>query len=439
MKAGWTYLKAFVRRQLRSKIARSASWMLHGQGIQLGAQFAYFVVVAHVLGPRGYGTFVACTAVVLATAPFSPWGAGQIMIKYAARRKDELPYYFGNAILITITSGTALALLLLLLRPFLLPSSVTPNMLMTVAIADLICTQLTATCSLAFMAVDLPRNSANALIMAASLRLLAALLLFTGVASPGRWAHLYLAAAAIAMIYQVLAVSYKTSTPRLRLHLILPSLLEGFHFATSQTAQTVYDNIDKTMLARLSSVEAAAIYAVAYRFVDAAMLPIKALAAATYPEFFRHGEQGVTATYRFARRILKHSVLYGFFITITLFVAARLVPTVMGTGYVESSVALRWLCPLPMIKSVHAFLTDTLTGANYQWERSTVQIAVAVFNVLVNLWLIRVFSWRGASWSSIGTDFLLMTLLYLVIRWHLCRERPELDRRDAPLAAGTGG
>jgi hypothetical protein len=79
--------------------------MLNGQGLQLVAQFAYFVVVAHVLGPTGYGTFVACTALVLTVAPFSPWGTGHVMVKYAARNPDVFPTYFGNAILVTLISA----------------------------------------------------------------------------------------------------------------------------------------------------------------------------------------------------------------------------------------------------------------------------------------------------------------------------------------------
>jgi O-antigen/teichoic acid export membrane protein len=416
-------LQNLARTYLQSKIARSATWMLHGQGIQLAAQFAYFVLVAHVLGPAGFGTFVACTAAVNVLAPFSSWGSAQMVMKYVSRDRSVLPVYFGNAILISVASGLVWTILLLLARPLLLPPSVTPWMLIAVAITDLICTQLSPVCSQAFLAIDQPRKAANVLIMAAVTRLLAALLLLTSVASPGRWSQLYLAAAAITIVYQIFELSRATSIPRIQLSLILPSLREGFHFATSQSAQTVYDNIDKSMLARMSSVEAAAIYAVAYRFVDAAMLPVRALAAATYGEFFRRGENGVTATFAFARRILRRSVLYGLLTTLLLFAASSLLPLVMGKGYVLSAAALRLLCPLPLIKSVHSFLTDTLTGANYQWERSTLQIGVAAFNFLINLWLIRVYAWRGASWSSVVTDSLLLLSLYLLIRWHLRREQ----------------
>jgi O-antigen/teichoic acid export membrane protein len=94
-------------------------------------------------------------------------------------------------------------------------------------------------------------------------------------------------------------------------------------------------------------------------------------------------------------------------------------------------VALRWLCVLPAIKSVHAFLTDTLTGADYQWQRSMVQMVMAAFNIFLNLWIIRAYAWRGAAWSSVITDLLLAVLLYLVIRWHLRREHAEVEARTA--------
>src|SRR5207244_10537381 len=172
--------------------------------------------------------------------------------------------------------------------------------------------------------------------------------------------------AAIAAITGLAAVSQCCASPHIRVNLLVPSVREGMHFSSAAASQSVFNDIDKTMLARLSTVESAAIYAVAYRFIEATMLPIQSVAAAAYPEFFRQGMHGVTSTFGFARRILRRSVIYGIGISIALFLAAGLVPLIMGRGYTESAVALRWLCLLPLIKSVHAFLTDTLTGANYQ-------------------------------------------------------------------------
>jgi O-antigen/teichoic acid export membrane protein len=60
-----------------------------------------------------------------------------------------------------------------------------------------------------------------------------------------------------------------------------------------------------------------------------------------------------------------------------------------------------------MLKVVHFFLSDALVGAGYQGLRTFIQVGVAIFNVLINLWIIPIYSWRGAAWSSIASDALL--------------------------------
>ena len=210
------------------------------------------------------------------------------------------------------------------------------------------------------------------------------------------WAHLYAGATLIGAVISLAVVIRCAGPPQFRFRLILPSMREGFHFSTSSASESVYDDIDKTMLARLSTVDTAAIYAVAYRFVDAAMLPIRSVAAAAYPQFFRRGTQGVTSSFALAQAIIRRSLIYGAIVGFLLFISAGVLPHIMGQEYARSVTALRWLCVLPAIKSVHAFLTDTLTGADYQWQRSLVLMVVAGFNILVNLWMIRAYTWRGA-------------------------------------------
>jgi O-antigen/teichoic acid export membrane protein len=384
---------------------------------------AYFVIVAHVLGPTGYGSFVACTALVATMSPFASCGTGHVMIKYVARDRNVLALYLGNAFLVTLASGTLLMILALLLRPSVLPPSATAAMLIAVAIADLLGTEITGICLQVFLALEQGRRYSQMMALSTGVRLVAAILLAFSKPTAGRWAYLYAASAVIATFVGLVAVSWFCTLPRFRLNLFVPSVREGVHFATALASQSIYNDIDKTMLARLSTVESAAIYAVAYRFIEPAIVPIRCLASASYPEFFRQGERGVTSGFLFARRILRSSALYGIATAIGLFVAAGFVPMILGSAYHASAEALRWLCLLPAFKCVHIFLSDTLTGANHQWQTSSAQIAVSVFNILVNLWIIRAFSWRGAAWSSLMTDGLLVILLYLIIRWHLRREQ----------------
>jgi O-antigen/teichoic acid export membrane protein len=416
-------LREGLRKSISSQIVRNATWMLGGHGWQLLGRMGYFIIIAHALGPAGYGSFVACTALIGMMSPFASCGTGHVMIKYVARDRNVLAAYLGNALLVTAASGSVLTLFALILRPYVLPVSSTAGMLIAVAVSDLFGMEMINICLQVFMAVEEGRRFSHLMAYSTGVRFMAAIMLLAFGPTAGHWAYLYAASALIAATTGIVAVSWSCIPPRFQLNLFFPSIREGFHFATSLASQSVYNDIDKTMLARLSTVEAAAIYAAAYRFIEAAILPIRSVANATYPEFFRLGVGGVTSGFGFARRILHHSILYGLGTAIALFAAAGFVPIVLGRAYQESAIALRWLCLLPVIKCVHIFLSDTLTGSNYQWQTSSAQIAVAVFNVVINFWLIAAFSWRGAAWSSLATDGLLMVLLYVIIQRHLRRER----------------
>jgi O-antigen/teichoic acid export membrane protein len=397
--------------------------MLSGHGFQLLGRMGYFIIIAHSLGPAGYGSFVACTALIGTMSPFASCGTGHVMIKYVARDRSVLSVYLGNALLVTLASGSVLTLFALVLRPYVLPASSTSVMLIAVAIADLFSMEMSNICLQVFLALEQGRRFSHLMAFSTGVRFVAAIMLVAVGPTAAHWAYLYAASAVIATATGIVAVSRCCALPRFQLNLFFPSVREGFHFATSLASQSVYNDIDKTMLARLSTVEATAIYAAAYRFIEAAILPIRSVANAAYPEFFRLGMQGVTSGFGFAQRILKRSVLYGLGAAAALYVAAGVVPVLLGHAYQESAVALRWLCLLPLIKCVHIFLSDTLTGSNYQWQTSSAQITVAVFNVGINFWLILAFSWRGAAWSSLATDGLLVVLLCMIIQWHLRRER----------------
>jgi O-antigen/teichoic acid export membrane protein len=71
---------------------------------------------------------------------------------------------------------------------------------------------------------------------------------------------------------------------------------EGAYFAAGGSAATFYNDIDKTMLARMSDMRSTGIYGAAYRLIDVSMAPIKAMTSSAYAEFFRQGVKGPKAT-----------------------------------------------------------------------------------------------------------------------------------------------
>ena len=84
----------------------------------------------------------------------------------------------------------------------------------------------------------------------------------------------------------------------------------------------------------------------------------------------------------------------------------------LGSDYSNSAIALVWLSPTIFFRTMHLFAADTLTGADLQSVRSGTQVVVAMINGLLNFWLIPLYSWYGAIWATIASEFLLMVFLW---------------------------
>ena len=137
---------------------------------------------------------------------------------------------------------------------------------------------------------------------------------------------------------------------------------EGLYFSTGQSAQTIYNDIDKTMLARLGSLEATGIYGAAYRLVDISFVPVLSLLQASYSSFFRAGAKGIAPCFKYAKPLLLWSLGYAVIIGSVLLLSAGIVPYILGSGYARSAEAMRWLAVLPMFKVMSYFFSNTLAG-----------------------------------------------------------------------------
>jgi O-antigen/teichoic acid export membrane protein len=250
------------------------------------------------------------------------------------------------------------------------------------------------------------------------------------------WSFLYFGCTAFVAIVSCIFVCKQLGPPKFSWPQSLTEMREGFYFSASQTSQTVYNDIDKTMLARLSTLEATGIYGAAYRIIDVSFVPVSALLWSSYPSFFRAGARGISSSLTYAKPLLLRALVYACAVCVVLLLAAGIVPYVLGPEYRSTAEALRWLSVLPVLKAMHYFLSDTLTGAGYQGVRTSLQAGVAVLNLLLNLWIIPAYSWRGAAWSSIASDGAL-ALSVAVAVWLLDRRSHAMATNSTPKAVCT--
>jgi O-antigen/teichoic acid export membrane protein len=391
--------------------------MFAGQGLSLGLQAGYFILLARLLGAGEYGIFSGATALVGIVLPYSALGSGTLFMRYVSQDREQLAVYWGNIILATVAIGTVLTLLLYLLAPHVLDLA-SAAIIIPVAIGNCILGQLVLCISQAFQTFNLMRISALLSFLTNLMRLVAAaaaLFIFTH-ATAAQWAVLSLLVSTLAVIAGVTLFSYRFEKPSFDLRLFRSRAAEGFNFSLGGSAQSIYNDIDKTLLSHFGLTVQNGIYTLAYRVVDISTMPIAALDVAALPRYFRQSSEDLASVPALSLRLAKRASLLGLVMSICMFMVAPLVPYVVGREFSASVGALRWLCLIPAFRGAHQLTGTAITGMGYQRYRTISQFAAAFFNLALNLWLIPAHGWRGAAWASLATDGLLAVANWIIIR-----------------------
>jgi O-antigen/teichoic acid export membrane protein len=394
-------------------LLRDTTHLSIGQGFRLVIQAAYFVLIARALGPDAYGAFVTVVAMAALLGPFSGLGTPNLFIKNVRSGKREAAICWGNGILLTVLSGTLLSAFGLGLS-MLLHLKTLPFVVTMVCISDLVLLKVTELAAFGFTALDQMKQTSIQSVVASLLRLagIVALVVIMHPVTLHLWVVIYLLTTLLGMIYAVAKGGQLWGRPVIDLRALREDVAEGVFFSVAGSATTVYNDIDKIMLSRLADLAATGVYAAAYRVIDVTMTPVRSLAAAAYPQFFRKGVGGMVRTYPYALSLIAKTAIYGSLASAGLWLLAPVLPHVLGTKYEAVVPAVRWLALIPLLRCIHSFLADALSGAGLQRTRTGIQVLVALINIVLNLAILPRYSWRGAAWTSLGCDGLLVAMFW---------------------------
>jgi O-antigen/teichoic acid export membrane protein len=394
-------------------LLRDTTHLSIGQGFRLIIQATYFVLIARSLGPDAYGAFVTVVAMAALLGPFSGLGTPNLFIKNVRSGKRKAAICWGNGILATVLSGTLLSALGLGLSVVLHLKTV-PLVVTIVCVSDLIFLKVTELAAFGFTALDQMKQTSVQSVVVSLLRLagIVALIVTVHPVTLRLWVFIYLITTLLGTIYAVAQGGRLWGHPVIDLAALREDAAEGVFFSVAGSATTVYNDIDKIMLSRLADLAATGVYAAAYRVIDVTMTPVRSLAAAAYPQFFRKGMGGMAQTYPYALSLIAKSAIYGSLASTGLWLLAPVLPHVLGTRYEAVVPAVRWLALIPLLRCIHSFLADALSGAGLQRARTGIQVLVALINIALNVVILPQYSWRGAAWTSVGCDGLLVVLFW---------------------------
>jgi O-antigen/teichoic acid export membrane protein len=411
-------------------LKRDSAWMMGGQFFAMAFQAGYFVLIGRAIGSAQYGAFVGVASFVSGLGQFSTVGMDLILIRDTSRDRSRFESTWGMALEIAALGFVVTSVIALLTGQLFLKGGIY-WLIPGIAVSDLLFAKIALLASRAFQSVGNFASSAKMMAMTNLTRALTAACLYLYTlrshqpATAQMWTNIYWMSSLVPAIIGVWLVCSGIGMPRWT-RIDRKSLVEGLGFSVSSSSISIYNDVDKTILVSMGQIQAAGIYSAAYRIVDVASTPIYSIYSAAFPSFFREGAKSVRDALRLAIKVSRRTIPFSLAAAAVMALCAGLLPHILGRSFAESVSALRWLCLLPLIRSLHYAAGMIITSSVSQWYRTAQQVAVAVLNLSLNLILIPRYSWQGAAAASLLSDGALAAMNWIAVVYLMRRQEREL-------------
>lgn len=398
-------------------LVRNTGALLLGQAVRVPVLAVYFLLATRTLGVDTYGVLVAVTAAAMIAAPFAGLGGGTLVVKHGAIDPAQTRRWLGAGLAMSLVGTVVLGTVLLLAAPLFLPRGTPVVVLAAVVLAEFVLARVVDLSAAVFVAREQMHLTAVCQVLFAAGRLAAALVLLVLPVEVTllTWVLALVAGSALAALVCLVLAVRAVGAPRLDLTPYRGHLREGFLFATGIGVQSAHNDVDKAMLGRMEGGLASGLYGAAYRIVDMAWMPMRALLAAAHPRMFRHGARGLGELAPFVARLAGPAVGYSVAVALAMALGAGLVVPLLGVDYAGAVPLLRALAALVVLRGLYYLAADMLTGLGRQGIRTVVQVSVLALNVLLNLVLIPTHGVWGAVWATLVCEAVLAAVLWSVL------------------------
>jgi O-antigen/teichoic acid export membrane protein len=392
--------------------------MTAGMGLRTLAQAIVFFIVARVLGAADYGAYAAVMALSTAFGCFSGCGTQVLMVRDVSRNLGSFAAAWGRTLASIGISSPILFALYFPLAWAILPTGISLTVIALIGLADLVIAPVSQAAITAYQGHERLGRAAHLSIVPVMPRLAGALVLLPlTIVLPDSmrldaWAVIYAASAIAAALY-AWSMVHKDFGPASKPSGINFSdlLHEGWAFAFGGAAAKIYADIDKAMLARLASMEAAGAYSAGYRVADLTTVPVLSFISAVMPRFFRTGVGGVHAALAYTYRILPVPLAYSIIAGLGLYLSAGILPLLLGAGYIDAVPIVQWLAWIPVVSLPRLLLQSLLMGSDRQNFAVNILAGGSILNIALNLWLIPLWSWRGAVMATYAAEIAMSLVM----------------------------
>ncbi|MEY4531321.1 MAG: hypothetical protein RLZZ156_2042, partial [Deinococcota bacterium] len=274
---------------MQTNTFKNTMWLGLAYGIRMGFQAAVFVLLARALGVQSFGVLAAAIAAANIIAPIVEYGAYNLSVSDIVAGSPVMQA-LGVSLVLSVFLLPINLLLLSLIKVFLIPQ-VPWTIVFCVGLVVFVGNRMITLANTIHIAQgELWRNAVVETSNAVSL-VIAVLLFMYFRLSIETWVTFWLFQSFVVGGFALIWVSKRFGKIIWDFNKIKDRLHKGIFFAINGTATSIYGDLDKTLLARLSTIEAVGVFTSSHRLIALAGVPLAAFIGAIYPKFFIVGNQ----------------------------------------------------------------------------------------------------------------------------------------------------
>lgn len=393
------------------KIARNTLLVFLSQVLYYIFTFFTVIYTARYLGADGFGIISLGLSITGIFAMFIDMGLSTLMVREVSRDKSSAEKYVPNvALMRLLLSFLTITLIILMVNLINYPEII--KLVIYILTASIIINGISSVFSYVFQANEKMEFLAVSTLILCVTMLLGTLIGIYSHLNILYFAYLYIVSNGLVFLFITTSYLLKFKKPQIIIDWSIwkPTLSEAWPFGVAAMSGQLYTYIDSILLSIFQSATVVGWYSAAYRLMLVVLFIPVALNTVIFPVMSPLFKTSTESLKKINERYFKYMVIISIPLGFaTTFLADKIILLVYGTGFINSIVSLQILIWTMVFTFIGASFVQILQSINKQLIITKIAVISVLINIILNLILIPLFSFIGASIATVTTEIILVS------------------------------
>jgi O-antigen/teichoic acid export membrane protein len=398
------------------KIAKNTTFLMISQIISYIFTFFITMYAARYFGANIFGIWSIALSITGIIGIFADLGMSTLMVREISRNLSARDKYISNIFLIKIILSILTLGLIIIITNIIGYSEIVKNVIYIVTVSVII-GSFSGVLGAIFQANEKMEYISLSTILSSVIVLLGTVIMIHYNLSIIFFAFINVVSAGLISAYILFKYvqNFPLPEPRIDLSFWKPIIKESWPFGITALSGMLYNYIDSIMLSVVQGAEVVGWYSAAYRLMLILLFIPNAINMAIFPVMSQFYTSSKNSLKLMNEKYFKYMIIIGVPMGVGVTILAdKIILTIFGPGYSQSIIALQILIWTIILTFAGAPFVQLLQSINKQYIITKISIISAATNILLNLFLIPLFSYIGASFATLIAAIFSTGYIFLV-------------------------